>query len=229
MTRESRIWSCSDRETISFLGAELEEIWRMREAVKSETRCAAQHRLVAREYHHRIRNAFSVSSAVVVLTGAQSPSVQSLVEATSEQLAALADTHTAIDFGEDSADLAQLLTGALQPYAFSDAAIETEGPAVEIVEDKVISMSLILNELATNSTKHGAFRLGGSVSVTWTREGDVVSLHWTERSARPRTADTKRTGSFGGAMIDLSVRQLKATMEKTWLDDGIKIDLTFPV
>jgi len=229
MTDDTRIWSCSDRETLSFLGAELEEIWKMREAVETETRRAAQHRLVAREYHHRIRNAFSVSSAVIVLTGAQCPSVQSLVETTSGQLAALADAHTAIGFDEEAADLAQLVQGALQPYAFSDAIVEINGPAHEIPQDQVISVSLILNELATNSTKYGAFRLGGTVRVTWMIEDGQVSLRWSERSVAPRTAQSKRAGSFGGAMMDLSVRQLEATMEKMWLSDGIEVNLTFSV
>jgi len=229
VTRESRIWSRSDREMLGFLGAELEEIWRMREAVETETRRAAQHRLVAREYHHRIRNAFSVSSAVVVLTGAQCPSVQSLVETTSEQLAALANAHTAIAFDEEAADLTQLVEGALKPYTFSDATVDVSGPSVEIDEAKVISLSLILNELATNSTKYGAFRLGGGLRVTWTLEDGHVLLKWTERSGAQRMTRSTREGSFGGAMMDLSVAQLRAKMEKSWHRDGIEVCLSFEV
>ena len=228
MTHNTRIWSRSDRETLLFLGAEIEEITRMREAVKAETRRAAQYRLVAREYHHRIRNAFSVSSAVVVLTGARCPSVKSLVETTSDQLAALAEAHTAIGFNEKAADLAVLVKGVLQPYNFTDAAVELDGPPIEIDEERVISVSLILNELATNSTKHGAFRLGGALRVSWTIEDGQVSLYWNERSAYANTARTKRVGSFGDAMTDLSVAQLRAKMKKTWLDDGLEVSLTFP-
>lgn len=228
MTRNTRIWSRSDRETLRFLGGELEEITRMREAVQAETRRAAQHRLVAREYHHRIRNAFSVSSAVIVLTGARCPSVKTLVETTSGQLAALADAHTAIGFNEKAADLSILVKGALQPYTFADAAVEVDGPPIEIDEEKVISVSLILNELATNSTKHGAFRLGGSLRVAWTIQDGQVSLCWSERSAYVNSVQTKRVGSFGDAMTDLSVTHLRAKMEKNWLSDGVEVSLTFP-
>jgi len=63
-------------------------------------------------------------------------------------------------------------------------------------------------------------------------EDGKVSLRWSERSVAPRTARSKRAGSFGGAMMDLSVRQLEeleATMEKMWLSDGIEVNLTFSV
>jgi len=161
---------------LSFLAGELEELSRMRDYIRREVERAARHRLVAREYHHRIRNAFSVSSAVVVLGGAQCPSVESLVETTSEQLSALADAH-----------------------------VDAGGPPVEIAENKVISFGLIFNELATNSIKYGAFRFGGTVRVSWSVEGDQICLLWGERSHGPRSTCTKRVGSFGSAMMDLSV------------------------
>lgn len=229
MTHQTRIWSRSDRETLRFLGGEVEEMTRMREAVAVEARRAAQHRLVAREYHHRIRNAFSVSSAVVVLTGAQCPSVQSLVETTSGQLAALANAHTAITFEEEVADLADLVQGALQAYSFAEAAVDISGPEVEIDEQNVISISLILNELATNSTKHGAFRLGGTLRVTWTIKDGQVILRWSERSSHLTMTRTERVGSFGGAMMEMSVAQLSAKLERTWLPDGLDVELTFPL
>jgi len=204
MTHETRIWSRRDREMLQFLGGELEEITRMRETVEVETRRAAQHRLVAREY-------------------------QSLVEKTSGQLAALADAHSSIGFDDEAADLSKLVNGALQPYTFSEASVEANGSAIEIAEENVISVSLILNELATNSTKYGAFRFGGSLRVNWAIEDGQLTLRWSERSVQPRTTCTNRIGSFGGTMMDLSVTQLKAKLDRIWLRDGLEVKLTFPV
>jgi len=228
VTRETRVWSRSDREMLSFLAGELEELSRMRDYIRREVERAARHRLVAREYHHRIRNAFSVSSAVVVLGGAQCPSVESLVETTSEQLSALADAHASIGFDEDAADLAQLVKGALRPYTFAKAHVDAGGPPVEIAENKVISFGLIFNELATNSIKYGAFRFGGTVRVSWSVEGDQICLLWGERSHGPRSTCTKRVGSFGSAMMDLSVKKIGATLGRKWQRDGLEVMLTFP-
>lgn len=228
-TRAPRIWSRKDRECLEFLGSELDSLIKMRAALKAEVRRADQQALIAREYHHRVRNAFSISSAVVVLSGAKAPSVQSLVETTSAQLAALADAHAALGFEEESTDLGALVDGVLRPYSFSDVAIGTHGPKVEVSQDQLVSLGLILNELATNSTKHGALRLGGLVNLRWSVVGGQVVMRWTERSPVQRSTPLHRSGSFGGTMIDLSISQLKATLDRRWLDNGLQVVLRFPV
>ena len=228
-TEAPRIWSRKDRELLGFLSTELDVILQLREALKTKARVAAEQSLIAREYHHRIRNAYSVSSALIVLTGAQSSTVQSLIETASAQLAVLADAHTAIGFKNEAAYLSTLLDGALKPYAFSGAAISIKGPTVEIAQDKVVSLALIVNELATNSIKHGALGRGGRIDLSWAVRAGVVTLRWQETMRETLSTQPERAGSFGGTMVDLSVAQLGAKIERSWNAAGLDVQVRFPL
>ena len=98
----------------------------------------------------------------------------------------------------------------------------------------MVSISLVLNELATNATKYGALTTGnGFVKIDWTIQSedgqDVVNLCWSERGGP--SAETIPSGSgFGSSLIDHSVtRNLRGEIKRDWTADGLLCTVVFPV
>lgn len=88
-------------------------------------------------------------------------------------------------FGDqEKAGVAALLKRVLAPYTTNPGTV-TIGPgaAVELGARTVMSLSLVLHELATTAATYGALSAsGGQVQVNWQVEedGSRLRLHWVE-------------------------------------------------
>jgi two-component sensor histidine kinase len=70
---------------------------------------------------------------------------------------------------------------------------------------------MVVQELFTNASKHGALRVpGGTVEVSWTVKpgpaGSRLDLHWIESRAVPPDLRARRHGGLGLALIEGIVR-----------------------
>src|SRR5947209_20617568 len=70
------------------------------------------------------------------------------------------------------ATLQELLRVQLAPFGGIDSKkIVVQGPEISLTPSAMQSLGLIVHELATNATKHGALSgTAGSVSIGWTRD-----------------------------------------------------------
>ena len=56
----------------------------------------------------------------------------------------------------------------LAPYCHWQGALVAQGPDIEVTQNQAVLLSLLINELATNATKYGAWSVpSGQVVVTW--------------------------------------------------------------
>jgi two-component sensor histidine kinase len=87
----------------------------------------------------------------------------------------------------------------------------------------------MFHELATNATKYGALATElGTVRITVSANADTVTLNWREVGGPSVTKPTTPAG-FGTQLIEMSaVRQLGGSVNRTWNDDGLIVDLTIP-
>jgi hypothetical protein len=87
-------------------------------------------------------------------------------------------------------------------------------------------MAILLHELVTNATKHGALSMpGGTVQLSWDLQTDgALRL---ERGGPPITAEPMRLG-FGSRLMSLIVaeRQLDGALRRQWLPMGLVLTLT---
>src|SRR5437588_10184093 len=87
------------------------------------------------------------------------------------------------------ASLEELLRVQLAPFGGVDGAkIALQGPEVFLSPPTMQSLGLIMHELATNATKHGALSTpSGSVAIGWTRDPEDAGarLIWPERCGPP--------------------------------------------
>lgn len=88
---------------------------------------------------------------------------------------------------------------------------------------------MALHELATNAAKYGALsRATGEVSVTWTLEGEQVTLDWAETGGPAVVAPTRR-----GLGLNMLQRALgggvggHAVLD--WRESGLMARLSLPL
>ncbi|HDQ13667.1 MAG TPA: sensor histidine kinase [Sediminispirochaeta sp.] len=102
-------------------------------------------------------------------------------------------------------------------YSTSEVSIEKKIEPVRIPAKKAVSLGLIVNELATNSTKHG-FRGGGEdtffISLKKDTTGQVCRLNvGNNGEAFPAEVDLQHPETLGMQLISSLIKQLSGEME----------------
>lgn len=219
----ARDWSPHEITVLAGLAAVVEDEIELRLEALNARALAVENGILAREYHHRVKNALAVSAALVKLSAKDATSVEDLVKSAGSRLTALASAHDALIADTDNIDLKSLTLRLLQPYATGAQLAQIEGSAVTLGHEQVTPICLFLHELATNSAKYGAFSKHGTVSVSWTSSVDV-DLFWTEvtgmSNARPQ--------GFGSKLLEVAARQLRGSCDVTVQDDRLTARLVFP-
>lgn len=91
----------------------------------------------------------------------------------------------------------------------------------------VSSLAMILHECATNSVKYGALGAeDGRLEVTWEHRSEGLTLHWIERMTRRAAVNTGR--GFGSSLIEMSLQQLQATVERNLDESRYELTLVMP-
>ena len=222
---QPRAWSARDIAALTGLAAIVEDEIELRlEALRAQA-LAVENGILAREYHHRVKNALAVSAGLVKLSGKDAGSVAELVESASKRLMALANAHDALIVQSDDVDLHDLAMRLLSPYTAADTAADVHGPAIALRHDQVTPICLFLHELATNSAKYGAFSAHGQVRLRWLAPGPVVDLVWEEATAN---AGAPGPQGFGSKLLDVAARQLGGTCSVVLDGQRLVAKLSFP-
>jgi two-component sensor histidine kinase len=104
--------------------------------------------------------------------------------------------------------------------------LRSSGPYVVVPPNAVTPICLVLHELATNATKYGGFSDARAyVSVSWEqKDSNELYFRWTENVPEYDSRPPKHTG-FGTRLMDLTARQLGATLLRSWNENGLSIDM----
>lgn len=191
-------------------------------------RAREQHaRLMARELSHRMKNMFAVISAIVNLTGRTRGIDKAANEITSRiQALGRAYETTLDDAASGSSDLREAIEATLEPYGEQ---AEIGGPDVRVPFTAVSAVSLILHELAANSSKYGAWsKDGGRVTLGWRNEGDAVELDWRETGG-PEIAETPPREGTGTIISDRLLKAAGGSMSREWLPSGLVAHIRLPL
>lgn len=206
---------------------------RLAAEIVERKRAQDQLQLSNHELIHRVKNTLAIVSAMASQTARYSASLKEFSTAFRERLAALGRVHDQL--GADPAfspELRTFMNESLSPYSGENAtALTISGPSVLIRRNEAVLMSLLINELATNATKYGAWSTpGGMVTVEWAIEpnttGEYLGWSWTESNG-PKVAPPQRTG-FGTSVIQSIERGLGGTIETDFAPDGFRCLLRFP-
>jgi PAS domain S-box-containing protein len=165
-----------------------------------------QHRLVALELDHRLKNTFALVQSIVGLSVRSASDLNELAQSLAGRIDALARSQDVVMAGSRrAARLEEIVQEALVPYTGRDDRIEIKGPALEVGAREVALLHMSFHELATNATKYGALSVpSGRIKVEWARisdeRGEAVLLTWAE-SGGPIVRPPVRRG-FGSTLIE---------------------------
>lgn len=202
----SRSLRDSDGNVISHLGtctdvtALKEAKEQLRRSLHLQQAATGRENLLRCELDHRVRNNLASLLGLIRLSE----------ESTLDRRAALDRLRTAVRTMNDSHELisrahgepvrldhllAQLLRGV---STRGSGRVSTSGPDVRVRPERVNALAMAIQELATNSIKHGALSgHSGRIDVTWEESAEQpgrVRLVWREECPKRSTAPTEGTG-----------------------------------
>lgn len=187
--------------------------------------------LLTRELHHRMRNLFSTTRAIISLSRASATSIDDYVKRIEERLGAL-------DRAQHVLLNANFLTGSLkalmQEVTNAHPRISFNGPDIMLHENEVVALAIIFSELATNAVKYGSLSaVKGKVQIDLTKsesnsEGSITRIRWSETGG-PAPKGMIGAVGFGTQLISRSVRDnLKGTIDKDWSETGLVCNIIIP-
>ena len=201
-------------------------------AHRAEEEAASEQRMLAQELAHRVKNMLGLAQALVAQTVADEPAGRALRESVLGRLQALSRAEELLF--EDHArvlDLAELAERALEPFEGAAGRLVVDGPSLLLPARSGRILSLVLHELATNATKHGAFSTPeGTVRLSWTAEpteqGSRVRLSWVEDGG-PAVQPPERRGFGTRLLTALAEYELDGNVELNHRSSGLHYELVF--
>jgi two-component sensor histidine kinase len=135
----------------------------------------------------------------------------------------------------ESADLRELVTGSLAPYAGAER-VTLRGEDVVLRPRAVLTLAMAFHELATNAAKYGALSVpGGRVEIGWRpvplEGGDgrgLLQIEWTEQGG-PAVSEPGRRG-FGSKLIEGGVvNELGGSARLVFAPQGLRCEVLIPL
>jgi PAS domain S-box-containing protein len=175
-----------------------------------------------RELSHRTKNVLAVVQGLGHMIARRSDTIDDFQVRFSGCLQALAATHDLlVQHDWQGVTLAELLRVQLAPFGGIDGVRFTAtGPQVYLRPSAMQSLGLIVHELATNATKHGALSADrGTVSIGWSADADGTRLTWREEGGPAVTAPQRK--GFGQVMFERIGASLDGSVALDYLPQGL--------
>ncbi|WP_407046070.1 HWE histidine kinase domain-containing protein [Mesorhizobium abyssinicae] len=184
------------------------------------------------ELRHRMKNLLAVTQSLAFHTRTESRTAEEYRDDFLGRFAALVEAQDLAFAEQDEAGLAPLIERVLAPYAADPAAVVIEpGAAVEFGPRTIMSLSLVLHELATNAAKYGALSSsGGRVRITWQVEDDNtwLRLMWVESGGPPVTPPA--TTGYGTKLIQSATTYSPGgRVEQNYAKGGLEVEIVIPL
>lgn len=207
--------------------------------VAERRRAQEEVQLANGELIHRVKNTLAIVSAIASLTARHATSVPEFIGGFRDRLSSLARVQDLLRPDPAfSPDLKTLISDILAAYRTetSVATLVIDGPDIEIPRNEAVLFSLLINELATNASKYGAWSSpGGRVDVSWhiVAEGNgangtrsKVVWAWVEQGGPLVKAPTQF--GFGTHVLASIERGMGGAITTTYEPGGVAVKFVFP-
>lgn len=182
------------------------------------------------ELAHRIKNTFSIVSAIASQTFKSQDNEEEL-SSFSRRLFALSSAHKVLQFGKSSSgSLAQIIDEITAALGV-DQRIDVEGADIFIGPKAASSASLLIHELTTNAIKYGALSNDtGRVSISWNTSDHngtaTLFFSWCEAGG-PEISKPDRLG-FGSRLIRMGLMGT-GNVETDYAPSGLRAKMSAPI
>lgn len=189
----------------------------------------ATRQLLVSELNHRVKNTLAVVQAIVQQTLWNTKDPADFAARFSGRIQSLARVHTLLtDSTWQGADLRALIRDQLLHGSVDETKLTAWGPTVLLMPQMTLHLALMLHELGTNSSKHGALSAtGGWVTVNWSVKDETLHLKWEERGGPTVIAPIKR--GFGARLIEQSAKSEGGRAEMICDAKGVTWEITLPL
>ena len=198
----------------------------MRESVTRHAESSERVELLRRELDHRVRNNLGSLLGLLRMYEKSSGDARSLAVSMRAVVGAMNDAHQLIC----SCPGGPVGLGMIVQRLVADASpgrVEFDGPEVPVMPMQITAMAMVLQELVSNSRKHGALgHEDGRVDVSWTFDpaAHSVRLLWTEHGRNVAPPTTRGTGL---ALIEtLAKGELRGCCEMDFRPEGMVFTLS---
>ena len=189
--------------------------------------------ILALEMRHRLRNAFTVSSAIALVSAKVAPEHSAFAHDLANRYAALAQAQSQmLEKPGKALALSDLLEIMTAPYAL----IDWDCPPDLSVDDrnaKVIALGI--GELATNSMKYGALSCNSAVQLDCAVADGELCLVWVEADVAPPEQRSDQgpdqdnaAGGNGHLLIDRMAKVYGGSFAVDWTSAGLTATLRLP-
>ncbi len=189
--------------------------------------------LLIDELNHRVKNTLTIIQSIAWQTRRRSSSLDEFGSAFEGRLMALSSSHDALTrSGWRGSNLEDIVRAACRPFT-DDSHVQIDGESIELRSSAVVSIAMVLHELATNAAKYGSLSVvEGRVAVRWLFERDDaqerLNFEWKERNG-PSVRPLDKKG-FGSLLISSIVEQdLHGNSVLLPEPDGLRFSATFPL
>ena len=160
---------------------------------KMQIKIADKQDMLIRELEHRNYNVVAVIQGLARMSE-DLPSFETRLAALAKSYQHISNNHWNNLYVKD------IIETSLKPFL---SWVEMKGPNVKVGPSNIHNLTLILNELATNALKHGAWLdANGKVNLSWQEKGDSLKFCWKESGGPVITVPTMT--NFGTKLIKAS-------------------------
>jgi len=193
-------------------------------------------KLLMDELNHRVKNTLATVQSLAAQTARAARTPAAFREGFEGRLIALSKAHDQLTVHHwESADLRELLSGSLAPYAGAGSErVILRGEDIVLRPRAVLTLAMAIHELTTNAAKYGALSVpGGRIEIHWQPvRGDKgrsqLRIDWIEQGG-PVVAVPDQRG-FGSKLIEGSIAaELGGTARMTFDPEGLRCEIVIPM
>jgi PAS domain S-box-containing protein len=183
--------------------------------------------IAAAEMKHRLKNTYMMVSSLMYGFARGDTAHEIFAREMGNRLGALSTAQSLFTSNEAPCGISDLIPALLGPFDNPACRVVIDSLAgVTVSQAQADAIALVVGELSVNSAKHGALAHGGEIHVASRLTDGVLVIEWIERSD-VAPAQHRREGGQGLRLIDRIVRARRGTIDLTWTDSGLAVQLTF--
>ncbi|WFU12069.1 HWE histidine kinase domain-containing protein (plasmid) [Rhizobium sp. CB3090] len=198
--------------------------------VTERQRHEAEQNFIISESRHRMKNLFAVVRAIAMQTGTEDRTANEYRDAFLGRVEVALRAQEFVS-NKGTADLAALLKNSVGETGMDR--IHFDGPTVQLSSSKVLPVSMIIHELATNAVKYGALSVPeGEIHMKWSletgpKDRTYLKYEWREENG-PAVRAPMRKG-YGTELIEGSAAHLGGEAELIYGATGLRATIKLPM
>jgi PAS domain S-box-containing protein len=230
------IWLSVRSSPVRDVDNRLQYVVRVVQDITEHKASERRQKLLMDELNHRVKNTLATVQSLASQTARVAHTPAAFRERFEGRLIALSKAHDQLTMHHwESADLRELLSASLAPYAgVQSERVVLRGEDIELRPRAVLTLAMAMHELTTNAAKYGALSVpGGRIEIHWqsVHAGDrrpVLRIDWIEQGG-PQVSDPEQRG-FGSKLIEGSIAaELGGTARLAFRPEGLRCEIVIPL